>query len=505
MPELQNVELTKLRESKTNPRQLFSKSSMSELVASIKESGIITPLIVRSVNNGAMEIVTGARRFRAAQEAGLTTVPVIVRQLADEEALEIQIIENLQRADIHALEESAGYLQLQKECKFTLEQLAKHVGKSLAYVARRLQYQFLIEPIRKLFLEGKIVSAHADQAARLQPEQQKEIVPWLKRGDSARNLADEIARHFFLVLKQAPFDTTDAKLVAKAGSCVTCPKRTGFNKALFEDVRSADTCTDPACFEEKTRAFIKIQVGTHKDAVLLSIASQYESPRAKHLTTWVKAGDKNCPDTKQGVVVEQVGYTYANLRQEAKLGQVLRVCVNQKCKTHQSYVSSSGYKRSDASKQADKKRKIELRRRGLIFKELASDSFPFPVANRDTRMMLDHRIIDLSADHARAVCTAMQWEAAKGQYGGKDYHGAITKHLAKLSTDAVYRWLYLLTLAETELWFYNNTKIKKPALLEAKAKAAGVPMAELARRAHEIKGRRHLGDHRADQASCGLL
>src|SRR6266550_4461929 len=486
MPELQNVELTKLRESKTNPRQLFDKKGMDELIASIKETGIITPLIVRSVNNGAMEIVTGARRFRAAQEAGLTTVPVIVRQLADEEALEIQIIENLQRADIHALEESAGYLQLQKECKFTLEQLAKHVGKSPAYVQRRLKYRDLIEPIRKLFLEGKIGVAHADQAARLQPEQQKEIVPWLKRGDSARNLADEIARHFFLVLKQAPFDTTDAKLVAKAGSCVTCPKRTGFNKALFEDIKSADTCTDPACFEEKTRAFIKIQVGTHKDAILLSIASQYESSRAKHLTTWVKAGDKNCPDTKQGVVVEQVGYTYANLKQEAKLGQVLKICVNAKCKTHQSYASDSGYRRSDASKLADKKRRIELRRRALVFKELAADQFD--VKERDYRAILDHAIEGLSHDHAKAVCDSMEWQPAAAKYGGKDYHGTVKKNLAKLSPEGVEQWLYLLMLAESDLWFHGGST-NKGQLLDAKAKQAGVPLAELAKQASEKKAK----------------
>ena len=491
MSELQKVPIGSLQESKNNPRRFFDKKAMTELVASIREQGIVTPLLARPVQNGVgpvykhLEIVSGHRRYLAAKDAGLVEVPVLVREMTDQQAVELMVLENDQRENIHPLEQCTGYQQLQKEGNLSLEQLATRLGKSTAYVQRRLKYADLIEPIRKLFLENKIGVGHADQAARLQPEQQKQIVPWLKRGDSARNLADEIARHFFLVLKQAPFDTTDAKLVAKAGSCVTCPKRTGFNKALFEDVRSADTCTDPACFEEKTRAFIKIQVGTHKDAVLLSIASQYESPRAKHLTTWVKAGDKNCPDTKQGVVVEQISH-YANHNQEAKLGQILKICTNQKCKTHQSYASDSGYKRSDASKQADRKRKIELRRRALVFKELASDTFP--MATKDYRVILGHAIEGLSHDHAKSLADAMEWQPAAAKYGGKDYHGTVKKNLAKLTADAVYQWLYLLMLAESDLWFHSGST-NKAQLLDAKAKQAGVPLAQLAKQASEKKSK----------------
>jgi ParB family chromosome partitioning protein len=92
MPQLQNLELSQLKESKTNPRQRFDKTSMAELVASIGESGIVTPLLVRTAGNSHFEIVDGARRFRAAQEAKLASIPVVVRELNDEEALLVQIV-----------------------------------------------------------------------------------------------------------------------------------------------------------------------------------------------------------------------------------------------------------------------------------------------------------------------------------------------------------------------------------------------------------------------------
>jgi ParB family chromosome partitioning protein len=484
MTELQTIAITQLQESKTNPRQFFDRKSMAELAASIKESGIEYPLLVR-VKNGHHEIVDGARRFRAAQEAKLTTVPVIIRELTDQEALEVQVIVNDQRSDVHPLEQCAGYQRLQKEGSFTLEQLAQRLGKSVNYVAKRLQYASLIEPIRKIFFENKITAAHATLCARLTPEQQKEIMKWkwLGRGETAESLRGDIARQFFLILKEAPFDTQDEKLVPKAGSCVNCPKRTGFNKALFEDVTNADTCTDPSCFENKLRAFIKIQVGTHKDAVLLTVADEHGSNRsqAKHLTAWAPAGNQNCPDTKEGIIVENVAY-----RTPYKMGQALKICVNLKCKTHHPAQPRSDYDfQTGKSRKAEKARKIELRRRGMVFKELASD--PFTIDNKnDYRAILDWAVQQLSSDEARSICQAMQWEVAAAKYGGKDYAGTIQKKLAKLDTSSIHQWLYLVMLAGKDLWFYSGSQ-SKATLLEAKAKEASVPLAEIAKLAKETK------------------
>jgi ParB family transcriptional regulator, chromosome partitioning protein len=476
------VKLDRIRPSKFNPRKTFDKEGMKDLIASIKEKGILVPLLLRPSKDG-LEIVAGERRYRAAQELHLSEVPVIVREMTDEEAREIQIVENLQRSDLHPLEEAEGYRNLlaNKEQALTAPEIATKVGKPVSYIMRRMQLLHLSEPIRKMFLANEISTQHAFIAARLTPLQQKEIMPWLKRGDSAVSLRDEIARHFFLILKDAPFDTTDEKLVAKAGSCVNCPKRTGFNKALFEDVQSQDTCTDPNCFDEKVRAFIKVQIGSHKNAVLLTIgdSDNYLRKEAKGAVDWVKAGDKNCPDTKEGVVIERLTH-YMRDTQNAKLGAVLKVCTNPKCKTHRSYVSDSGsgYTRSKAEKDSIKKRKVELRRRGLIFKELASDYFS--ITYKEYRAILDHQIRELSHDDAKAVCDAMEWQPAEAKYGGKDYQGTVAKKLAKLTQDGIYQWSYLLMLAEKELWFYSGS-ISKVNLLEAKARQANISLATIAR------------------------
>jgi ParB family chromosome partitioning protein len=484
MSELQNIELSKLKESKTNPRYIFEKNSMADLVSSIKEQGIVTPLLVRPQQK-EFEIIAGARRFRAATVLKLETVPCVVRLLNDAEALELQIIENDQRVDVHPMEQCAGYLQLQKKCNFTVEQLAQHVGKSVSYVAKRLKYVDLIEPIRKLFLENKISATHAYIAARLQPEQQKEIVKlkWLDSGDSAAEFARDVENHFFLVLKDAPFDTKDAMLVPPAGSCVDCPKRTGFNKSLFEDIKNEDTCTDHVCFVEKSVAFINRQIATHKGATLLSICSFYES-KAKHETKWVKAGDKNCPDVKKGLVVEVID-RYPEDNQKAKLGAVINICMNPKCKIHHPAAPKSDYDaQTGRSKSADKARKIELRRRGLVFNELSSNAFP--VSDKDSRAVLDYMIRVLGSDEARSVCHAMEWEIGKGKFVGKDYHGTIEKNLAKLAPKAVGQWILLMMLAGSDLWFYAGGKAKT-ALLDDKAKQEGVPLAALAKLSKEKK------------------
>lgn len=472
------VPLSQLVESPTNPRKHFDKASLEELTQSVKEKGIVIPITVRPLSeNEHKQIVIGARRYRAAKAAGLKEIPCFVKELSDQDALELQVIENLQRLDIHPLEEAEAYAALRKEFGYSVEQVGTKVGKSTSYVWQRLKFMDLIEPVKKMFRERAISAAHATQVARLQREQQKECVPWLKRGDSIHGLIEEIQRNFFLVLGDAPFDTSDAKLVPAAGSCTDCPKRTGANKLLFPDIKQADVCTDSSCYENKVRAFIKIQVGTHPDAVLLTIgAGGYTSQKSKGLTEWVKAGETPCPDVKEGVVVEQLsGYYGVPERQKVKVGQVLKVCTNLKCKTHNPREVGSG---SDSSwrKEFNAKMKVrrgELRRRGMIFKELAASEFE--VKAKDFRAILDWQVHGLSHDTARAVCDAMGWEAPKKD-GARNYRSTVEKQLK--DTKSVEQWIVLLTLAENSLWFSSGYALSaKP--LEEKAKSSGVSIAKV--------------------------
>jgi ParB family chromosome partitioning protein len=482
MMEIQQIAVDQLHESKTNPRTMFDKTSLKELTGSIKEKGILLPLLVRS-NNEGQEVVSGARRLRAAKAAGLKEVPCIIKSLSDDEVLEIQLVENCQREDLHSLDEAESYQRLQKQFGYSIDQLATKTGKTDWHVQTRLKFCDLIEPVKKLFRSFEISQSHALQVARLLPEQQKECVQWLKNGWSARQLAQEIDRQFFLNLAEAPFDTKDAKLVEKAGSCLACPKRTGANKLLFFDIKDADTCTDPDCFENKVRAFVKIQVATHPDAVLLTAGEDFTPGwKPKGITEWTLSDDKTCADLKEGIVVEKGRGTFDHSIHDVKLGQTLVVCVNPKCKTHNKKEVSDI--ESGHSKKGLKARKIELLRRALIFKELAAEEFEIKPA--DYREILDWRIRDLSTDHARSVCNAMGWEAKKAQYGGNDFGATIAKNLAKLTTKGVEQWLFLLTLAERELWFYAGSTAKAE-LLEAKAKAVKIPLAEIAKQATQKK------------------
>jgi ParB/RepB/Spo0J family partition protein len=359
-PEYVNaVPIDHVRESSTNPRKHFDKAKLEELAKSVAEKGILVPLIVRragdtATSQGLFEIVAGARRFRAAQLAGLETVRVLIRDLSDDQVLEIQVIENLQRSDVHPLEEANGYKQLLAGGKYKdVEALAAKVGKSTSYVYQRLKLADMIEPAQKAFFDEKITAGHAIQVARLKPEQQKEVMKWLKQQDfSVRELARSIEREFHLDLSKAIFPTDDAEMFVNAGACTTCRKRTGANPQLFDDVQKGDTCTDPKCFEEKERGFVKIQLGNHQDAVMLSIGHSYnEAVKGRAASEWVPARGKKCQDTGEGVVVQWEGRSPMYGSQKGlKLGQVLDVCINPlKCKVHAGQSSDDAYRYSGSS------------------------------------------------------------------------------------------------------------------------------------------------------------
>jgi ParB family chromosome partitioning protein len=151
-----------LKPNRFQPRQNFSESEMADLVKSIKERGIIQPIVVRPAGQpNAYEIVAGERRWRAAQVAKLHEVPVTVREFSDPEALEIAIVENVQRADLNAMEEAGGYNELISRFGYTQEQLADIIGKSRSHVANTLRLLKLPDSVRALIIEGKITAGHA--------------------------------------------------------------------------------------------------------------------------------------------------------------------------------------------------------------------------------------------------------------------------------------------------------------------------------------------------------
>src|SRR5882762_1408062 len=172
---IQNIPLEKIRESKTNPRTQFDPSKLAELAENIRQHGVLQPILVRPLPKGAAdtyELVAGTRRYRASKLARRETIPATVRDLTDAQALELQVIENVQRVDVHPLDEAHGYaalIQLEPDT-YTVEAIATRVGRSPAYVNGRLR---LIQLISEAFYEDKLTVAHAFEIARLQPNDQR--------------------------------------------------------------------------------------------------------------------------------------------------------------------------------------------------------------------------------------------------------------------------------------------------------------------------------------------
>lgn len=157
----QTVPIEKLKANPNQPRRTFNQGDLDDLAASIKEKGILQPLIVRPISGGDYEIVAGERRWRAAQISQLHDVPVLVRELDDTEVLEIAIIENIQRADLNAVEEAAGFRQLMDKFGHTQEKLAAALGKSRSHIANLLRLLSLPEDVQELVVAGDLSAGHA--------------------------------------------------------------------------------------------------------------------------------------------------------------------------------------------------------------------------------------------------------------------------------------------------------------------------------------------------------
>lgn len=152
-----------LRPNRFQPRKRFSEDDLRDLTDSIREKGVLQPILVRPVANeaNAFEIVAGERRWRAAQLAKLHDVPVVVREMGDSEALELAIVENVQRADLNAIEEAAAYHELMDRFHYTQEKIAQEVGKSRSHIANTLRLLRLPEVVKTMVRDGRLTAGHA--------------------------------------------------------------------------------------------------------------------------------------------------------------------------------------------------------------------------------------------------------------------------------------------------------------------------------------------------------
>lgn len=157
----QSLRISEIEPNKDQPRKQFDEAALAELAASIREHGVLQPILVRPMDNGSYQIIAGERRWRAARLAGLTQMPAIVKEFDDDTTLQIALIENLQREDLNPVEEAQGYQLLMDRYGYTQEQLATQMGKSRSAVANTLRLLQLPKEVLQLLAAGKLQSGHA--------------------------------------------------------------------------------------------------------------------------------------------------------------------------------------------------------------------------------------------------------------------------------------------------------------------------------------------------------
>lgn len=259
---LSDVDISLIQISSTNdmfrdPGDL-EEIGLKELIDSIRQKGLLQPILLRPHGNGFFILVAGERRYRACKALGMESIPAFVKDMKEEEAFELQLTENLQRKDVHPLKEAKAFKYLQDKGKYNTGELALRFGKSESYILQRLKLNSLIPEASKDFSSGVLSLAQALEIARLQPEDQTLVVKECSQTydkkkfyQSTTEIKDFIEDNITRDLSQAPFDIQATDLVPKAGSCLTCQKRSGAQSLLFSDIKEKDRCFDSKCFMAK--------------------------------------------------------------------------------------------------------------------------------------------------------------------------------------------------------------------------------------------------------------
>ena len=456
MPEFMTVEIGKLVASRSNPRRHYDERGMAELVESIKQQGVLVPLLVRQVGkDGRYEVVAGSRRARAAKTAGLKRLPVRVMELTDDQVLEVQLIENLQREDVHPLDEAEGYRALMETGRYDVAGIAAKVDKSASYVYQRLKLTDLIPEGKKAFWEERITAGHAILIARLQAADQQAALQTCVRGGgyvtSVRDLGDWIHRTILLALSGAPFKPSDADLHPPAGACMTCTKRTGAAPELFPEVKKHDCCTDPACWRGKVAATIAARLaaiearGQKPERIVKGWAYDRDMPKGalrSHEYALIEGKKSICDHARPAVIVAG-----------NDIGREVQICTTSACKVHRR--GGSGYRRSASEIAAEKKRnEAEAQKRETYRRaRAAAVDQVIGLGPRELGVITDAVLKRMESDHVKDICCDLSLAVEKNQHGYRDYGEALAKHAEGL--DKADRARLLVRMALRILYGYG--------------------------------------------------
>ena len=453
--------------SPTNPRKTFDKDAMQELAASIRENGVLQPLLVRPRAERSFEIVFGERRYRGAAMAEKETVPVCIREMTDAQVLEAQLVENLQRRDVHPLEEARGMRALLEldEPKYSIELIAAKTGKSSAYCAARLRLTELAPVAVDAFLKDEIGVGHALLLAKLQPSEQEQALAHCFREDwsndnkakrillPVRQLQGWIEQSILLILKDAPFSKRDAQLVSAAGSCLECPKRTGFNTLLFTGIsENSDACSDPACYAAKLDAHVKKTVATKPKLVQITTAygkpaegsaivprNQYveirqDKPKNKYQQDAPEY--KTCKYTTDAIVTEGT-----------EKGEIRTICANPECTIHHARKQKPATDTAFKAEQEKRRREEAIAQAtGLRVLKATSDAVPVRLMKRDLLFVAERLAAVL--DERRLAVIFRLHGIGKANGAGDAPAKLLTSFLRKADESTIGRVLVAITVLQ---------------------------------------------------------
>jgi ParB/RepB/Spo0J family partition protein len=430
-------------------RKRFNPDKMQELADSIARKGVVQPITVRQVKSGLIkyQIVAGERRWSASGIAGKTTVPCIVRELSDQDALEIQLLENIEREDLHPIDESDAYQFFAETYNLSIHEIALRVGKTDSYIANRLKLKEAIPEVLKDFEEGFLPFGSVLEIVKYSQDIQPLILEKAYKdwdGDreagpeTLKDLRKTIQEDILLELENAPFSKKSTTLLKTGLACLNCPQRTGANATLFgEQTAKSDRCLNRTCYDQKKHNHIlelqaKQSINLVKDSgdsdARIPLVYWHRSERQKEFPDalcdkeFKKVSGEKCKSAENALQVDGT----------EKL-QTILICRDINCKKHGIGSGNSSIKTPEAESENKLIRKEELfdirvvegesnegigtglRRRVLV--EAALKTKQFAGFTAETLMEIILRLWRLEDNSRRNVLRKLTYDWSKKRLG----------------------------------------------------------------------------------------
>ena len=488
-------------------RQMRTKEEISDRAGNMKHVGVLEPVLARPIpgkvigEEMSVEMAAGEGRHLSAKQAGIHELPTIIREMTDEQLEQIQIGENLLRDDVHELVEALGYEMMRKRGK-SVDEIHTETGKQKATIYARLKLLALCAEGRTAFLDATVTASVALLIARIPgDEQQMRALKHVAeehydgRPMSYRDAARYVHETFMMKLSDAPFQRDDTTLVPNAGACGPCPMRTGNQPELFGDVKGADVCTNPACFQAKKAAHTKRELekakatgervirGGEAKRILPPTHSYMYSSDGEHKQLrngFARPRDKCLDDPKKRTYAELAGKDAPTvLLQNPDTGRVEKVfeieAIADRLKAKglkpppKAKNSAEQHEQDNARRKAEEEQELTARR--AIFQAVLSTAPP--KLGREDLAVLISALFERGYGGDENFYATLGWQAQKANRN-LDGRQVFLGHLLKLTDAQLAQLAVAIPVIDVVLENYG-----KPTELEALAKRFGVDVKKI--------------------------